>query len=104
MNATGTSYILHPSSLLLDAAAALDLDDVQAALFLLRPRPPAGALVFPVTDRAGAGPAADARVVLIVERIIRHPMLDDVTPHVLLRPAQKWVDLHQVEFGVPLNH
>src|SRR4051794_13537096 len=68
-----------------DAAAALVFDDVQAAFLLHRPRPAAGTLVLALDDRAGAGPAADARVALVVQRVVRHVVLDEEGPHVLLR-------------------
>src|SRR5262249_2155860 len=50
------------------------------------------------------GPAANARIALVVERIVRHVMLEDKRPDVLLGPLQERVDLHQAEFGVPLDN
>src|SRR3984893_190293 len=86
-----------------DAAAALVLDDVQAALLLDLARPAPGPLILAVGDRPGAGPAADARVALVVQRIVGHLVLDHKCPHVPRGPRQQRVDLDQVELGVPLD-
>src|SRR5437660_1783483 len=81
------AYSALAETLMSDAAASLVLDDVQAALFLRQARPAAGPLVFALGDRPGAGPAADARVALVVQRVIGHVMLQDEVPHVALGPA-----------------
>src|SRR5262249_44718344 len=65
--------------------------------------PAAGPLVAIFFDRGRARPAADARVALVVKRIVRHFVIENELPNVLLGPAQKRVDLHQVEFRIPLN-
>src|SRR5262249_43370402 len=79
------------------------LDDVQSALLLDLPRPAAGPLVLAVGDRPCAGPAADARVILIVQGVVRHPVLQYEPPHLALRPAQERIDLHQLELSIPLD-
>ena len=61
----------------LNAAAVLMLDDVEAAFLFVRSGPAAGALVFAFGDGPGARPAADARIALIVERVVRNSMLGD---------------------------
>src|SRR5262249_25011506 len=87
-----------------DSAAALVLDHVQAALLLHRPCPAAGALVLAVADGPRAGPAADARVAPVVQRVVGHLVLDDERPHLAPRPGKQRVDLHQAELPVPLHH
>src|SRR5205085_2179360 len=87
-----------------DAAAVLVFDDVQAAFFFAGAAPTAGAFVFAVADRGGAGPAADAGIAAIVQGVVWHVVLDDEIPHIFLRPVQERVDLHKIELGVPLDH
>src|SRR5688572_20991115 len=87
----------------LNAAPIPDLDDVQPAFLLRRPRPPAGAFVGPLADGGRAGPAADARIALVVQRVVGDAVVEDETPHVALRPRQQRVDLHQGKLLVPLN-
>src|SRR5262249_51165445 len=84
-----------------NAAAVADLDDVQAAFLLRRARPAPGALVGPGFDRDGTWPATDARVAVVVQRVVGDVVLEDEVPHVLLRPAHQGVDLDQGELGVP---
>src|SRR5437868_6351645 len=54
------------------AALLLVRQDVQAALVFFRPRPPAGPLVLAGQNRPRAWPAADARIVAVVQRVVRH--------------------------------
>src|SRR5439155_12913940 len=75
-----------------DARAALVFNHVQAALFLARAGPAAVALVPALRYRVGARPAAYTRVALIVERIVRHVVVEDEVPDFLLRPLQQRVD------------
>src|SRR5581483_9805588 len=86
-----------------DAAAALVLDHVQTSFFFGRACPAAGAIVFAFADGAGAQPAADARVALVVERIVGNVVIGDELPHVLLGPVQERVYLDEAELGVPLH-
>src|SRR5437870_5144648 len=62
------------------AAALVVLDQVQAALLLGRARPAAVAFVLPGPHRLGARPAADAREPLVVQRVVRHVVLQDELP------------------------
>ena len=55
--------------------------------FFTLPGPAAGAVVLAGGDGARARPAADARVALVVQRVVRHVVLHDERPHVLLRPV-----------------
>src|SRR6266542_2057767 len=86
-----------------NAAAFLVFDDVQAALLLDGAGPAAGALVAAGAHRLRAGPAANARVALVVQRVVRHVVLHYERPDLFLGPAQQRVDLHQVELRVPLH-
>src|SRR5262249_16160631 len=88
----------------LNATAALVLDDVQPALLPGRAGPAPRPLVLAVAARPRARPAADARVTAVVQRVVGHAVLGDERPHVQLGPAQERVDLHQPELGVPLYH
>src|SRR5439155_13706242 len=76
---------------------------VQAALRLLETGPAPGARVFARQDRAGAVGAANAWVVLIVERIIEHVVGADVVPDLVPGPIGQRVQFRQLEFGVPLE-
>src|SRR5437867_2716274 len=87
-----------------DAAASLDLDDVQAALLLCRPRPAARALILACTNLLRAGPAADAWISLVVEDIVRNVVPGNEAPNVLLRPAQQRIHFDEIEFSVPGYH
>src|SRR5687767_13089542 len=86
-----------------DTAAALMLDHVQPAFFFHRSRPAPGTLVFTGGDGAGARPATNARVALIVERVVRNVVVENELPDVVLGPLQQRVDLHQLELRVPLD-
>src|SRR4051794_38220916 len=78
----------------LDPTPPLVLDHMEAALLLHRPRPAAGALVLTRRHGPRARPAADARVVLVVQRVVRHVMPHDEVPPLLARPGQQRVQLH----------
>src|SRR5579872_3519710 len=68
---------------------------VDAALLYLvvLPPPAAGALVLSRGGGAGAGLAADRRVALVVERVVRHVVVPDVVPHLGPGPARERGDL-----------
>src|SRR5438132_7727755 len=76
-------------------AAGLDRA-VDAALLrrVLLPPPAAGAVGLAGLDRACARRAADRRVALVVERVIRHVVLAHVVPDLVLRPLGERVELH----------
>src|SRR3954470_16081161 len=76
---------------------------MQSAFGFREACPASGAAVFPRQYGAGAMGASDAGVVLVVQRVIGHVMLEDVVPDVLLGPVSQRVHLHQLEFVVPLN-
>src|SRR5262245_17262177 len=87
-----------------DPRPFLVFDHVQAALLLLRPGPAAGAVVAALLHGGGARPATDARVALVVKRVVRHVVVNDELPDVVLGPPQERVHFHEVELGVPLDH
>src|SRR5689334_17902209 len=88
---------LTPDSFLNAAPLLLVRQDVQAALLLRTARPAAGPLVLAGHHRPRTRPAADARVVAVVQRVVRHVVLGDEVPHVLARPGEQRVDLVQAE-------
>ncbi len=53
------------------------------------------------TPGDGAVRAADRRVALVVERVVRQVVLGDVAPHVLVGPVGERVELPQAVLGVP---
>src|SRR5260370_42596741 len=63
-----------------DSAAFLMLDDVQAALLLEFAGPAPRAFVVAMGHGLGARPAADARVALVVQRIVGHIVFVDEAP------------------------
>src|SRR5215204_4853157 len=79
------------------------LQRVQPAFRLRRSAPAAGALVFAEHDRAGAGPAADAGVALVVQRVVGDVVFGDQGPDVLLGPVGQGADFDQAELFVPAD-
>ncbi len=89
----------------LDTAAVGFLDCVQAALGFGRAAPASGAFVgFAQTDSSRAGPAADARIALVVERVVGNILGEDPFPDVAFGGVRQRTDLHEVEFFVPTNN
>src|SRR5262245_25277680 len=79
------STLIHQHSTLSNSAAILFADRVQAALGLFHAAPAAGPFVaFARGHRARAWPAADARVALVVQWIVRNVFARDPLPNVLL--------------------
>src|SRR5688572_11683754 len=62
---------------------------MKTAFLLLAPAPATRARVLARLDRRRAGPATDGRIVLIVERVVRHVVFVDVRPHVARRPGDE---------------
>src|SRR5438477_9036217 len=75
---------------------------VQAAFGLAKARPAAGARVLTGLHGASAMGAADAGVVLIMQWIVGHVVLDHIAPNHLSRPVGERTDLDQIEFVVPI--
>src|SRR5262249_34984185 len=65
--------------------------------------PAAGPRVLPGAHRARAGPAADARIALRVERAHRHVVPAHVVPHRVARPGHERIDLDEPEACVALE-
>src|SRR4051812_42916581 len=76
---------------------------MEPTLRLREAAPAAGALVFAQQHGPRAGPAADAGIALIVERVIRNLVLRDKAPHVLLGPVGERADFDEAEFLVPAD-
>src|SRR6478672_9431417 len=76
---------------------------MQAAFGLGQAAPAPRAVVFTDADGTSAGPAADARVTLVVKRVIGHVVFGDKRPDFLLRPIGQRADFHQAEFLVPAD-
>src|SRR4029079_19739653 len=74
----------------------LSLRFVETALLGLRvlPPPAAGADVFAGLDRAGAGRASQARIALVVQRVVGDLVRAHVVPGLRLRPLHERVHLH----------
>ena len=53
---------------------------------------------------AGAGPATDARIASIMQRIVGHVFAENAIPDVALGPGRQRADLHQAEFLVPADN
>src|SRR5262245_54088123 len=71
------------------AAAGGLFRGVQSALGLLKATPSSGTFVLPEHYGACAGPAADAWVALIVERIVGNILVGDELPDFFLRPIRQ---------------
>ena len=76
---------------------------VKPALGLGSAAPAAGARVLARADGARAGPAADAGVAPLVQRVRGHVVLAQVGPHVLARPGEQGIHLHEAEARVALH-
>src|SRR5262245_22457484 len=77
--------------------------NVQAAFLFHGPRPAPGSFFFAGSDSPCAGPATDARIALIVQRIERNFVFHDELPHVALGPVEQWIDLYKAELCIPLH-
>src|SRR5690606_14298412 len=85
------------------SAEMLLVGGVQTAFLLGRTAPAARSLVFAKHHGSRAGPAADACVALIVQRIIWNVLLRNQLPDVFLGPIGQGADLHQGELFVPAH-
>src|SRR5437773_11567293 len=75
-------------------ALLLDGEGVEPALGLSGAAPPPRALGLARRRGAGARPAADARVTLVEQRVIRHAVFPDVAPHVRPTPVRQRKHFH----------
>src|SRR5438128_11251202 len=77
-----------------DSPLTLQGKRVQAALGLAAAAPPPRPLGLAGGGGAGAWPAADARVALVEQRVIRHAVFPDVAPYVRPTPARQRKHFH----------
>jgi hypothetical protein len=78
-------------------------DEMEAALGLAEARPAARSRVLAGSDSARAVGATDARVALIVQRVVGHIVLVNVPPHLFGIPVDDGVNFYQAELGIPLD-
>src|SRR5215467_12687890 len=76
---------------------------MNSAFQLLLSVPSPATLVRPGDRAAGAGDAADARVTVVVERVVGQFMGNDVIPHLPTRPGGQRIDLDQIVSRVPFD-
>ena len=75
---------------------------MQPALVFREPGPAPRASIFPGPDRTRAMRATNARVIAVVQRIVRNLVLADVRPHHFRCPIGNRVNLDPLKLGVPL--
>src|SRR5262245_22350678 len=76
---------------------------MDAALGLVRAGPAAGAVVLAGGDGPRAGPAADAGITPVVERVVGDLVLHDEAPDILLGPRRERIELDEAELAVALD-
>src|SRR6185295_19964807 len=76
---------------------------MQAAFGLSESGPAAGARIFADLNWTSAMRAANAGVVTIMQRVVRHVVLMHVVPHHLRAPIGDGIDLVETEFIVPFH-
>lgn len=77
---------------------------MQAAFGFAGAAPAAGTFVgFTFGNSPGAGPATDAGVTLVVQRIVRHVLCENAIPNVFLRKVRQRADLHEIELFIPTD-
>ena len=47
--------------------------------------------------------AANARIVEIMQRIVRNIVLADVCPNLIACPVNNWIDFDELELGIPFD-
>src|SRR5438093_6241064 len=77
---------------------------MQAALGLREAGPATGAGILSRLDGAGAVRASEARVPLIVQRVVGNVMPLDIGPHILGRPTRQGIELDQFKLRVPFDN
>ena len=76
---------------------------MQAAFSFGKSRPAARTRILSGPNRAGAMRAADAWIIPIVQLVVGHVVVVDVTPHLLGRPIHDGIDLDQSKLRIPLD-
>ena len=74
---------------------------MDATFGLLPALPPAGTLIGRIIAWPGAMGATDAGVSLVVEQVVRHLMLQDITPDLALGPIRQRIDFNQLILRIP---
>ena len=77
---------------------------MQSAFRLGKTAPSTGSLIFSRQDASRAGLAANTRITLIVQWVVRNVFVCDQTPNVFLRPVGQRTHLSQTEFLVPTHY
>ena len=77
---------------------------VEAAFGFGDAAPAPGPVVLAGAHLTRAGPASHAWVPLVVAWVVRHIVLDEMIPDVLLGPAHERVHLGDLELRVPFDH
>ena len=75
---------------------------MQAALFgvFVFPPPAPCAYVFTCAHWLGARLAAYAGIVLLIQRVHRHLLRVDISPHIGLVPIENWIELGNLVVGI----
>ena len=76
---------------------------MQSAFGLAEILPPARPRIIPGRYRRRAVGAANAGIMAIVQRIVRHVMESNVRPDIVDAPLRQWIELDQPEFMIPLD-
>ena len=71
-----------------------NLNDVQPALSLARARPAPRPGIFARTNSPRAMRATDARIILIMERVVRDVMLVEIAPNLFRSPIRDRIHLY----------
>src|SRR3989338_1153607 len=79
---------------------------VQAALLVcgIFPPPSAGTNIFADGDGAGARCTTQAGVELVMQFVVGHIVLPDVSPHILVRPSQQRIEFLQAEISIECRY
>src|SRR5215469_6926500 len=76
---------------------------MQSAFGFSSPGPTTGTRVFARANGTSAMSAANARVVEIMQRVVRNTVLVNVVPNVLIRPVSNRIDFDEPELPIPFN-
>jgi hypothetical protein len=77
---------------------------MKPAFNFVGPRPASGSRIFPGTDRAGARLATDARILPVMQRIVRNLMIMNISPDLFGVPESQGIQLEQPKPLIPLHH
>src|SRR5690606_15004839 len=77
---------------------------MESALRFGRAAPPHRPFIFAEEYGPRARPATNARIALVVQRIIRNVVLDNELPNFLLCPIRQRADLYQLKLLIPAHN